>query len=122
MSNNSPRLTTVFCTLQVDGLHNWPECPFDEVDFLRPLHRHVFHIRAYMPVHHNDRDVEFIMFKHQLVKWFRDNYWNEEKQTHVFGRMSCETIGQLLHDRFGLIQVEVSEDNENGAVMYWEEV
>lgn len=112
--------TEVFCTLQVDGLHNWPECPFEEVDFLKPLHRHVFHIKAYFPVTHTDRDVEFIVSKHKIVKWFRDTYWDEQRQSHVFGRMSCEQIAQNLHDQFNLSACEVSEDLENGSFTRWE--
>lgn len=111
--------TEVFATLRVDGLHNWPECPFDEVDFLRPLHRHMFHIKAYKLVNHNDRDVEFIMFKHEVAKFLRDMYWDDEKQSHVFGRMSCESIADELHSRFDLSCCEVSEDGENGSVTIW---
>jgi hypothetical protein len=114
------QITEVFCTLCVDGLHNWPECPFDEVDFLRPLHRHVFHIKAYKLVNHDDRDVEFIMFKHTLVKFLRDMYWDEQKQSHVFGRMSCESIAENLHTNFDLSACEVSEDGENGSFTRWE--
>jgi hypothetical protein len=109
----------VFCSLRVDGLHNWPECPFEEVDFLRPLHRHMFHIKAYVPVTHSDRDVEFIVLKHKITQFLRDQYWDEVKQTHVFGRMSCEAIAEQLHLVFGLSACEVSEDGENGSFTRW---
>jgi hypothetical protein len=114
--------TEVFCTVQIDGLHNWPECPFDEMKILRDLHRHMFHIKAYKKVTHSDRDVEFIMLKHRISKWFRENYWSNDLNSHLLGRMSCETIAELLHKEFDLSACQVDEDGENGSFTRWEEV
>jgi hypothetical protein len=112
----------VYCTLQVEGTHNWPGCPFDEVDYLRVPHRHVFHIKAYKTVYHDDRDQEFIMLKHLIQKFFQDEYYDEEKKLCVFGAMSCEMIGEELCTVFDLDMVDVSEDNENGAIVKYERV
>jgi len=114
--------TEVFCTLQVEGTHNWPDCPFDEVDYLRVPHRHIFHIKAYKRVLHDDRDVEFIMLKHEIQKYLTSTYLDERnlptsKQLLVFGAMSCEMIAKELCDVFMLTRCEVSEDNENGAIV-----
>lgn len=109
--------TEVFCTLQVDGTHNWPGCPFDEVAYLRDPHRHMFHIKAYKEVNHNDRDVEFIILKHQLVDYLDHTYYCETPKTHVFGARSCEMIAHELIKQFNLSRCEVSEDGENGAVL-----
>lgn len=109
--------TTVYCTLQVEATHNWPGCPFEEVDYLRVPHRHVFHIKAYAPVNHDDRDIEFIMLKHQIAEYMRVTYYDDAKGLHVFGAMSCEMLARELIAAFGLSQCEVSEDNENGAVL-----
>lgn len=109
--------TEVYCTLQVEGTHNWPGCPFDEVDYLRVPHRHVFHIKAFKEVFHDDRDVEFIMLKHELQNYMRDAYYCETPKLHVFGAKSCEMIGRELLERFELSRIEVSEDNENGAIV-----
>lgn len=109
--------TEVFCTLQIEGLHNWPGCPFDEVAYLRDLHRHMFHIKAYKEVTHSDRDVEFIMLKHAIAKHFFENHYDFITKTHRFGAMSCEMIGADLIKKFDLSRVEVSEDNENGAII-----
>ena len=109
--------TEVYCTLQVEGTHNWPGCPFDEVDYLRVPHRHVFHIKAYKEVFHDDRDVEFIMLKHQLQRYFNDLYWQPGPNLCEFGAMSCEMIARNLIERFDLSRCEVSEDNENGAIV-----
>lgn len=109
--------TEVYCTLQVEGTHNWPNCPYEEVAYLRDPHRHVFHIKAYKEVFHDDRDVEFIMLKHQITTYIRSRYFSVPQELCVFGAMSCEMIGRELIERFGLSRVEVSEDNENGAVV-----
>ena len=109
--------TEVYCTLQVEGTHNWPNCPFDEVDYLRVPHRHVFHIKAYKEVFHDDRDVEFIMLKHEITTYLHQAYFQPIKHLLVFGAMSCEMIARELIARFGLSRCEVSEDNENGAIL-----
>jgi hypothetical protein len=109
-------ITEVFCTLQVEGTHCWPACPFEEVAYLRDPHRHVFHIKAYKTVTHSDRDTEFIMLKHALVAHF-NSYTNPNTKLCVFGSMSCEMIAEELIRAFELSKCEVSEDNENGAIV-----
>jgi len=107
----------VFCTLQIEGTHNWPTCPFDEVDYLRVPHRHIFHIKAFALVSHTDRDVEFIMLKHDLERYFQSMWFNFNKGLCEFGAKSCEMIAIDLIETFGLTRCEVSEDNENGAIV-----
>ena len=109
--------TQVFCTLQVEATHNWPGCPFDEVAYLRDPHRHVFFIKAYTAVTHTDRDVEFIMLKHKILDYMKTTYYSDDAKLHVFGAKSCEMLGQELIEHFGLTMCEVSEDNENGAIV-----
>ena len=115
------RVTEVYCTLQIEGTHSWPGCPFEEVAYLRNRHRHVFHIKAYTKVNHDDRDVEFIMLKHRIEEYFYDNYYSKVDKLHVFGAMSCEMIACELMNEFGLSRCEVSEDNENGAIVTYVE-
>ena len=109
--------TEVYCTLQVEGTHNWPGCPFEEVAYLRDPHRHMFHVKAYKEVFHDDRDVEFIMLKHEITTYLHQMYFDPMKHLLVFGSQSCEMIGNELLERFELSRVEVSEDNENGAIV-----
>ena len=109
--------TEVYCTLQVEGTHNWPDCPFPEVDYLKVPHRHVFHVKAYKRVLHDDRDVEFIMLKHEIEKHLKDKYYDESKKLCVFGAKSCEMIASELCTAFKLTRCDVSEDNENGAIV-----
>lgn len=106
---------TVFCTLQVEGLHRWENCSIPEVSYLADLHRHVFHIRAEVTVTHEDRDVEFIKLKHDIQTFLRAQFWDNATQLHFFGKMSCESIAMLLIAEFGLSAAEVSEDGENGG-------
>lgn len=120
--------TEVYCTLQVEGVHNWPECPFEEVIYLRDLHRHMFHIKAYAAVNHDDRDIEFIMLKHKIQHYLINKYGSIGQNGRmmddylcVFGAMSCEMIARELIEEFGLTRCEVSEDNENGAILTVEE-
>ena len=107
----------VFCTLQVEGTHNWPNCPFDEVDYLRVPHRHVFHIKAFASVDHSDRDIEFIMLKHQITNYIETRYYNPDVHLCVFGAMSCEMLALELISAFNLTRCEVSEDGENGSIV-----
>jgi hypothetical protein len=107
----------VFCTLQLPGIHNWTDCPLDEVSYLRSPHRHVFHFKCHKIVTHDDRDCEFIMLKGRITKWLNKQYWDKKPRALVFGSMSCEMIAQVLIDKFDLCQCEVSEDNENGAIL-----
>jgi len=113
----------VFCTFEIEGTHNWPACPFDEVAYLRAPHRHMFHVKAHKEVTHSDRDVEFIMLKHEMInymlrKWASDGTKNQPcHKVCGFGAMSCEMIAKDLIERFDLLQCEVSEDGENGAVV-----
>lgn len=116
--------TEVYCTLQIEGTHYWADCPFPEVDYLRINHRHVFHIKAYKEVSHDDRDVEFIMLKHRINSYIKDKYLGRCNATHAtgrllceFGGMSCEMIAEELINEFDLSRCEVNEDNENGAIV-----
>lgn len=111
----STRYTEVFCTLRIDGTHNWPACDVPGVEFLRDPHRHMFHIKAYAAVNHDDRDIEFIALKRQIHQYFAEQA--NEYGSVEFGAKSCEMIANDLIDRFNLTCCEVNEDGENGAVV-----
>lgn len=111
-------ITEVYCTLQMEGLHNWANCPHEEVAYLRDDHRHVFHIKASVEVTHTDRDVEFIMLKHSIEEYLITNYFDPIIYMCNFGSMSCEMLAVELINRFNLVQCEVNEDGENGSVVY----
>jgi len=102
---------------KIEGIHQWKECPLDEVGYLRDLHRHEFHIRMEKKVDHNDRDIEIIMFKRQVISGLKKNFYSDQFNCCNFGNMSCEAIAEYLMDKYNCTLVEVLEDGENGAVI-----
>ena len=108
--------TTIVCRLQVEGVHQWSKCPFKQVRFLRDEHRHIFFIECEKIVNHDDRDVEFIMFKREITKYLTDKY--NDGECLKFKNMSCEMIAKELLLKYELIRCSVFEDNENGAIVY----
>ena len=55
----------IFVTFQKEGIHKYPDAPAG-VEFLKYPHRHMFHFRVEIEVFHDDRDIEFILFKREL--------------------------------------------------------
>ena len=112
--------TNVIVKLQVDGIHCWPDAEevFPEVGFLSDPHRHMFHITCKKRVNHDDRDVEFIMFKRDIIEYLNFKYYDEDKRCLLFGSKSCEMISRELYEEFDLEYCSVFEDNENGAEVY----
>lgn len=95
------------------GIHHWPECPYNDVYYLKNPHRHLFYITVKWKVNHEDRDKEFIMMK-ESVNTFIKNNWEGK----FLGQMSCEMLGKKLLELFDADFVSVFEDNENGAEVY----
>lgn len=108
----------IFVTFQKEGIHRYPDAP-EGVEFLRSPHRHIFHFRVDVDVFHNDRDIEFILFKRELEALY-------SAQTLQVDHKSCEMLAEDLIDYISKkypgrkISVEVSEDGENGATLYYE--
>ena len=112
--------TNVRVKLELEGLHNWPDAKkvFPEVAFLSDIHRHKWYITAKKKVNHDDRDIEFIMFKRDIEEYLRSKYYKEDYRSHFFGAKSCEMLATEILDLFGCCYVSVFEDNENGAEIY----
>lgn len=113
-------ITNVIVNLQVEGLHCWPAAKevFPEVSFLSDPHRHIFHIQVKKRVYHDDRDIEFVMFKRDVIEYLKSTYYMEMQRIHDFGSKSCEMIAKELFDYFHCEYVSVFEDGENGAEVY----
>lgn len=109
--------TSIIVTFQLEGLHNFPAAGerFPDVEFLASIHRHQFHFKLERMVYHDDRDVEFIMFKRDVIEYITDKYFSSVYNCLYFGAMSCEMIAIELANIFGLKSAEVWEDLENGA-------
>lgn len=101
-------------SMQIEGIHSWPQCPYEDVSFLKLPHRHIFHINAKKIVEHNDREQEFILLKRKMQTFFGSS-------TVDFKYDSCEQIAEDLIKAFGLCECEVLEDGENGAILSVEE-
>ena len=75
----------------------------------------MFHIVAKKEVFHDDRDVEFIMFKRKINRYLREMYYTSDLDLCDFGSQSCEMIAEELYKEFDLCYCAVYEDNENGT-------
>lgn len=108
----------IFVTFQKEGIHCYPDAP-EGVEFLRNDHRHIFHFRVDIEVWHNDRDIEFILFKRELEALY-DGFATLEldyKSCEMMGNDLAAYIQETYPGRD--LKVEVSEDGENGAVLYY---
>lgn len=103
----------IILTTSFEATHHWPECPFEDVSFLKNEHRHIFHVIMKFNIAHNDRDIEFIRKKQEVNKFIQNNYSNR-----FLGTTSCEDIAETLLGKFAACYVAVLEDNENGAEIY----
>jgi hypothetical protein len=98
-----------------EGIHCYPLAP-EGVEFLRNPHRHIFHFHVTVEVFHNDRDIEFILFKRELENLYKEDLLHMDYK-------SCEMLAEDLIGYISTkyagrdIKVEVSEDDENGAIL-----
>ena len=113
-------LTNVIVRLEVEGIHCWPAAKevFPEVSFLSDPHRHMFHVTLKKRVYHDDRDIEFLLFKRDVLAYLKERYYLDIQRIHDFGSKSCEMIAKELLDQFRCEYVSVFEDGENGAEVY----
>lgn len=103
----------IWVTFQKEGIHCYPAAP-EGVEFLKHPHRHMFHFRVGIQVFHDDRELEFILFKRELEALYAD-------ETLQLDYKSCEMMAEDLAkyiigqypNRF--LEIEVSEDGENGC-------
>lgn len=102
----------IFVTTEFEGFHRYQDAP-EEVSFLRELHRHIFKVRVDIQVHHDDRELEFIIFKRYLNSILSDN----NMLNHKSCEMICDDIHEIISDRYPnrSMIIEVSEDGENGS-------
>ena len=115
----------IWVTWQREGIHKYPAALTDpalaDVQFLGYPHRHIFHVRVWIDVFHNDRDLEFIQFK----RWCESLY-NSDNSVLSLDHKSCEMIADDLYIQIAqrypgrVVHIEVSEDGENGALIRYE--
>ena len=110
-------IKTIFVTFQKEAIHKYPAAKdMPGIEFLAYPHRHIFHFRVEVDVKHDDRDIEFILFKREL----------EAVIDYELKNMSCEMMANIFVDYIQstypdrtYISVTVSEDGENGATVTW---
>lgn len=100
----------IVVTFKFSAFHHWPDAPAPYA-YLASVHRHEFHVRAYRTVRHNNRDIEFIDFKEQMLNYCRGMTSDKVKT------WSCEQWSEHLIKEFDLTMCEVMEDGENGALL-----
>ena len=104
-------------SFQKEGIHKYPAAKdLEGVEFLQYPHRHIFHFYVTLEVYHNDRDVEFILFKRELENLFEMGVMQADYKS--WEMMAEELIGYIEENYPGRVtQVEVFEDDENGAIL-----
>lgn len=110
----------IWVTFSCEGVHCYPDAATDsnlkDVSFLAYPHRHMFHFKVWIEVLHDDREIEFILFKRWLEGLYSEN-------TLQLDYKSCEMIARDLHTTISNrylnreIWIEVSEDGENGCLL-----
>jgi hypothetical protein len=113
----------IWVTFRKEGIHKYPAALTDpklktgdeyDVSFLGYPHRHIFHFKVAIEVFHDDRDIEFIQFK----RWMEKLY---DQKTLQLDFKSCEMMSDdlayVIKKEFPgrTIEIEVSEDGENGS-------
>ena len=108
----------IFVTFTKEGIHCYPDAP-EGVEFLKHPHRHMFHFRVEIEVFHNDRDIEFILFKRELEALYDGE--GILRLDYKSCEMMAEELLKYIQDKYPkrLIRIEVSEDGENGAILEW---
>ena len=111
-------MKSIWVTFQKEGIHKYPDAP-EGVEFLKYPHRHMFHFKVMIEVFHNDRDIEFILFKRELEALYDD-------KTLQLDFKSCEMMSDDLYVQITKrypgrkIEIDVSEDGENGSHAVYE--
>lgn len=108
----------IFLTYQMEGFHQYKNCPHDDVAFIRDMHRHIFHFRVKMQVFHDDREVEFIRLKRECQIYTEVNILpgGHGNSCEHMARQLFEYLNETYGPKRAII-VEVAEDGENGGII-----
>lgn len=103
---------SIFVTTSFQGIHCYPDAP-DQVEYLKYPHRHVFNIKVQIDVFHNDREVEFHVFKSFIQSIIMDGDYNY-KSCEMISDDIAKEISQNFSER--KLTIIVDEDGENGSI------
>lgn len=105
-------MATLIVRFRVEGFHCWPGAKdHPGREYLADRHRHLFYVQASMPLHHDEREIEF----HDVLAAARELFPGGD-----MGAMSCETMARNLAEHLcekykRAAKVSVFEDGEVGA-------
>jgi 6-pyruvoyl-tetrahydropterin synthase len=111
--------TYIYVKAQFAALHQWKQAP-NRVNFLRHPHRHIFYVKAKLETI-EDREQEFFLVQEELKSIVYDMLeYNPSYAVPTLNR-SCEmTAKQIFMEMqkigYNIVEVDVSEDDENGAI------
>jgi hypothetical protein len=110
-------MSMIWVTFDKVGFHHYPGAPV-EVAYLRHPHRHVFKFRVSISVFHDDREIEFHMFKRWLTSLYDTGELNVD---HKSCEMLAQDLEQAIQKKYNCVKryitVEISEDGECGATL-----
>ena len=109
--------TYIKVSFQKEGIHKFPGAKdLPGVEFLQYPHRHIFYFYVTMEVLHDNREVEFILFKRELENLYSEHALELDYQSC---EMMAESLINYIEENYPkrAIKVEVYEDNENGAIV-----
>lgn len=113
--------TFIWVTFQKEGIHCYPMAKdIPGVEFLASPHRHMFHFKVKIEVFHDDREIEFILFKRELETLYSNGVL---ELNHKSCEMIAKDLMKYLDSTYGNltrmrnVEIDVSEDNENGATL-----
>lgn len=97
----------------IEGFHNYPNAP-EICGYLAAEHRHLFQVRCWAHVSHNDREIEINTMQNAIESELISAFG----KPCMFGAMSCEDIAEFLLGKFTqLTKVQVLEDGYGGAAL-----
>ncbi len=102
---------------EFEALHKYTNAP-EEVSYLRNEHRHLFKVIIQIEQFHNNRDIEYYMFK----TWLNIMLYYMDKPITWSCEMYCDHLSKLIEDKYGArkLRIEVNEDNMEGAICEYE--
>lgn len=106
----------IFVTFQKKGLHRYPYAVnLTGVEFLANLHRHLFKFKVTIEVFHDDREIEFLLFQEFCEGLLADKVDVDFKSCEMISNDLAEKIIDRYPGRW--LEIEVSEDGENGSII-----
>ena len=122
---HKPTSRSVWVKFQKEGIHKYPAALTDprleSVSFLGNPHRHIFHFYVEIEVFHDDRDIEFIMFKRELESLYVSGVMDID---HKSCEMLSDDLAEYILEKYPnrQLSISVSEDDENGSLTTYHNV